>query len=161
MTIPTIYVRLCMLRYLREYPKVVISSLYLMELGLDFFSAVVFCASKLIWSSGHNFVHSTCTYGQTGSPYNKSLVDARLIWAVRELVVNGPRHLKYYLGDPWTGFQTIKTVDKIIKKLPSLRVTLAELLRPDLAKTLKNSDEEYVNKFFNEYKEFKKQQNAK
>jgi hypothetical protein len=62
--IPTIYIKLCMLRYLREFPKVVIGSLYLMELGLDFFSAVTFCTGKLIWSSGHNFISSECKYGQ-------------------------------------------------------------------------------------------------
>lgn len=161
MTIPTIYIRLCMLRYLREYPKVVIGSLYLMGLGLDFFSAVVFCADRLIWSSGHNFVPSTGGYGKPISPCNKALIDARLIWAIRELIVNGPAHSDYYLSNHWIGFQTIKTVDRIVKKLPLLEVTLAELLRPDLAETLRNSNEKYVCKFFNEYKEFRKRQNDK
>lgn len=158
MTIPSIYTRLCMLRYLREYPKVVTGSLYLMGLGLDLFSAITFCASKLIWSSGHNFVSSTCKYGQSDSPYNKALINVGLIWAVRELVINGSKHSKYYLGDTWTGFETIRTIDNIAKRLPPLKVTLAELLRPDLAKTLKSSDEKYVFEFFNKYKE---QQNAK
>ena len=158
MTIPTIYTRLCMLRYLREYPKIVIGSLYLMELGIDFFTAVTFCASKLIWSSGHNFISSECRYGQSDFPYNKALIDARLIWAVRELTINGSSHSKYLLGNAWIGFQAIKTIDEIVKKLPLLKVTLAELLRPDLAKALKNSDEKYVCKFFNEYRE---QQNVK
>lgn len=157
-TIPTIYIKLCMLRYLREYPKVVIGSLYLMKLGIDFFTAVTFCASKLIWSSGHNFIFSTCKYGESDSPYNKALIDARLIWATRELTINGSRHSKYHLGNAWIGFQAIKTIDEIVKKLPLLEVTLAELLRPDLTRALKNSDEKYVCKFFNEYRE---QQNVK
>ena len=158
MPIPTIYVRLCMLRYLREYPKVIISSLYLMELGLDFFSAVVFCAGKLIWGSGHNFVESTNKYGNPGLSCNEALIDVRLIWAIRELIVNRSAHSKYYLSNRWVGFQTIKTIEQITKKLPLLKVTLAELLRPDLAETLRNSNEKYVSKFFNEYKRFREQQ---
>lgn len=161
MTIPTIYIRLCMLRYLREYPKVIIGSLYLMELGLDFFSAVTFCASNLIWSSGHNFVLPMCRYGQSNFPYNETLINANIIWAVRELTLNGLRHSKYCFSDTWAGFRTIKTVENIAKKIPQLKVTLAELLRPDLVIVLKNSDEKCVEKFFNDYKEFREQQNVK
>ncbi|MEA3295948.1 MAG: hypothetical protein U9Q27_02305 [Patescibacteria group bacterium] len=155
MTIPEIYIRLCMIRNLREYPKIVLCSLYLMELGLDFFSAVVFCASTLTWSSGHNFVSSICVYGQSKILYNKILINAGIIWATRELVLNGSKHLKYYLGNNWNGFNVIKTVNNIAKRLPLLEVTIEELLRPDLAKILKNSDEKCVEEFFNNYKEFR------
>lgn len=158
MTIPTIYIRLCMLRYLREYPRIVIGSLYLMELGLDFFSAIVFCASRLIWSTGHSFIPPMYSYGQPISSCNEALTDARLVWATRELVINGPKYSKYYFGNPWAGFKAIETIDEISKKLPLLDVTLAELLRSDLVEALRSPDEEYVCKFFNEYR---KQRNAK
>lgn len=160
-TIPTIYIKLCLLRYLREYPRIVIGSLYLMELGLDFFTAITFCTNKLIWHSGHSFIFSEHKYGQSGCPYSKATINAGLIWATRELVINGSKHSEYYLGSGWTGFETIKTVNRIAKKLPLLKVTLAELLRLDLAMTLKNPDEKYVCKFFDKYKEFREQQNVK
>jgi hypothetical protein len=80
------------------------------------------------------------------------------IWAIREFVVNGSKHSKYYLGAAWNGFETIIAVNKVAKKLPPLKVTLAELLRPDLAAALKNPDEKYVCEFFNKFKE---QQNVK
>lgn len=161
--IPTLYAQLSLIRYLREYPETIVGALYLIKSGIDFFPAVTFCLSTMLNSTGHSFVPLKYPYGGRRLPCNEVTINAGLLWAVRELLINGTNHSKYYFSTPthWKGWTTIKTVENIEKKVPTLSVTLKELLRPDLSVILKCSNEKRVTKFFNEYKNLRKCDNDK
>lgn len=156
--VSTLYAQLSLIRYLREAPKIVKGVLYLIKAGLSPFSAISFCGSTMISSGGHTFIPLHYSYGQDRKSCNEVRINAGIVWAVRELLINGATHQNLYFGKlkDWQGWEALRAVGKIANKVPILMVTLTELFRKDLSAVLECPDKKRVTKFFNEYEKWRK-----